>query len=165
MLVEILTESEAWDTLPERELVARRAAEAVEALVPAVPEEAEVAILFADDERVAALNHAWRDKSGPTNVLSFPAPAPAGDFPGIPRPLGDIVLAHGVVNAEAEAQGKALASHVSHLIVHGMLHLLGHHHDDDDAAAAMQALEIAAQRHLGYPDPYRTGPTPADAGH
>lgn len=165
MLVEILTEDEAWDDLPERELVARRAAEAVEALVPAVPEAAEVSILFTGNDQVAALNREWREKAGPTNVLSFPAAASPGSFPGIPRLLGDIVLAHGVVNAEAQAQGKALASHVSHLIVHGMLHLLGHDHDHDEAAEAMQALETAAQRRLGYPDPYEAGPASNDAGH
>ncbi|MGE0212122.1 MAG: rRNA maturation RNase YbeY [Parvibaculaceae bacterium] len=165
MRVEILTEDAAWDALPEREFLARRAAEVVQALVPGLPEEAEVSILFADDDRLAALNRTFRNKSGPTNVLSFPAPAPVVGIPGVPRLLGDIVLAHGVVNAEAEGQGKALASHVSHLIVHGMLHLLGHHHDDDDAAAAMQALETAAQQQLGFPDPYKTGSARVDAGH
>lgn len=165
MLVEILTEDEAWDDLPGREVVARRAAEAVEALVAAIPEEAEISILFTSDNQVAALNREWRKKTGPTNVLSFPAAASPANFPGVPRPLGDIVLAHGVVNAEAHAQGKALASHVSHLIVHGMLHLLGHDHDHDEAAAAMQALETAAQRRLGYPDPYEASPASNDAGH
>lgn len=155
--VEIVNEDKGWSALPERGRVARRAVGAAIKIARQETGKREVAILFADDARMAALNRAWRGKEGPTNVLSFPA-APVDPVPGAPRPLGDIVLARGVVTAEAASQGKPLASHVSHLIVHGVLHLLGYSHDDDRSAEAMRALETAAQRRLGYPDPYDAEP-------
>ena len=99
----------------------------------------------------ADLNATWRGASGPTNVLSFPLDAP----PGAPeRLLGDIVLCAPVVEAEATAQGKPLAAHWAHMVVHGVLHLLGHDHVEEAAAARMERLEIALLGQLGYPDPY-----------
>lgn len=156
MTLDILTEDDGWHGLRGRSAVARRAVDAVFAIVGKPEGETEVSIVFAGDAKVAELNGAWRGKPRPTNVLSFPAPAP--HIAGAPRPLGDIVLAHGVVASEAEADGKPLASHVSHLIVHGLLHLLGYDHDEEDRAEAMRAIEIAAQRSLGYGDPYEEKP-------
>ena len=117
-------------------------------------------ILLADDETVRDLNARFRGKDYATNVLSFPA-APQPGLPG-PQPLGDLVLGFGVCAAEAAAQGKTLADHLRHLVVHGMLHLLGHDHETDGEAEAMEALERAILAALGVADPYRSE---ASAGH
>jgi probable rRNA maturation factor len=112
-----------------------------------------LAIALADDAAVRKLNRAFRDKDKPTNVLSFPADARATP-PGAPRFLGDIVLARQTVRREAREQGKALADHLKHLVVHGTLHLLGHDHETETEAARMEALEVRILSGLGVPDPY-----------
>ncbi len=116
-------------------------------------ENVEVAVLFTGDEAVAKLNAQWRGNSTATNVLSFPAeafPVPAGEA----RPLGDIVLASGVVAREAAEQGKTLPHHAMHLIIHGFLHLVGYDHQNDSEAREMESLEAAILKGLGLPDPY-----------
>lgn len=153
--VDIAVEADGW---PDEEELARAAAEVVEAVMAElgggdhVP--AELSILFADDARVAGLNSRWRGKDGPTNVLSFPAPdtAAAG---ASPRGLGDIVLARETIAAEAALDGKPFDHHLRHLIVHGLLHLLGHDHENEADAAAMEALERSVLARLAIPDPYR----------
>lgn len=115
----------------------------------------EVSIRLTDDAEVRELNRLYRGQDKPTNVLSFPGDDP--DEPGIPgRPalLGDVVVAHETTVREAQAMGKPVAEHLSHLVVHGVLHLLGHDHLVDDEAAAMERLETAVMARLGYPDPY-----------
>ncbi len=98
------------------------------------------------------LNRDYRGRDYATNVLSFPAgPVPAVE----PRPLGDLVVCASVVAREARAQHKALRAHWAHLVVHGVLHLLGHDHEDDDEARRMERREIAVLRALGFPNPYR----------
>jgi probable rRNA maturation factor len=101
---------------------------------------------LADDEALRELNARWRGKETATNVLSFPAPEGFG--------LGDIALAFETVAAEAQAQGKSLAAHASHLIVHGFLHLLGYDHEDEGEAVEMEARERAILATLGVADPY-----------
>ncbi len=108
-----------------------------------------VTILLTDDATIQDLNARFRSKDAPTNVLSFPAAASAHPH------LGDLALAHGVCAREAAAQGKSLADHLSHLVVHGLLHLLGHDHEDDAPAEAMEALERVILSELGVADPYR----------
>jgi probable rRNA maturation factor len=99
-----------------------------------------------------ALNRAWRGKDASTNVLSFPAGAMAhGEEP---CPLGDVVLAAETVQREAEGQAIPLADHAAHLVVHGMLHLLGFDHERDEEADAMEALETKVLSRLGIADPY-----------
>jgi probable rRNA maturation factor len=105
-----------------------------------------VALMLADDETLRDLNARWRGQDKPTNVLSFPAPDGFG--------LGDIALAFETVAAEAQAQGKTLAAHTSHLIVHGFLHLLGYDHEDEGEAIEMEARERAILATLGVADPY-----------
>lgn len=119
---------------------------------------AELSVALADDGRVRELNRAWRKQDKPTNVLAFPAGdvTAAGTAGGPPRPLGDVIVAYETVAAEARAQGKTVAAHASHLIVHGVLHLLGFDHDTDAAAADMEAVEVAVLARLGVADPYRT---------
>ncbi|NQU71352.1 MAG: rRNA maturation RNase YbeY [Rhodospirillales bacterium] len=120
----------------------------------------EISIVLADDAMVADLNLQFRDREGATNVLSFPAlPAeneplyPAGTD-GPPMLLGDVVLAFETVAREAEDQGKKLGDHLTHLVIHGILHLLGYDHLDEAEAQTMEQLEIRVLGALGVPDPY-----------
>jgi probable rRNA maturation factor len=116
----------------------------------------DLVILLADDETVRDLNTRFRGKDAATNVLSFPAAGHAGEH------VGDIALASGVCAREAEEQGKALADHLRHLVIHGVLHLLGYDHVDDAQAERMEALERDLLRGLGVADPYAWG---ADVQH
>lgn len=143
-MIEIEVEAEAWTgALPETEAVVETAAKAALGSV-----EGDIVVLLTDDESVRELNARFRDKDRPTNVLSFPAPENAAPH------LGDIVLAYGVCATEAEAQGKTLADHLSHLVVHGVLHLLGRDHEDDGEAEEMEAEEREILAQIGVADPY-----------
>jgi probable rRNA maturation factor len=116
---------------------------------------AELSLVLGDDAMLRALNGRWRGQDKATNVLSFPALD--SELPeGAPRLLGDVVLAFETVAAEAAAQEKGLADHLRHLIVHGVLHLLGFDHATAGEAARMEALEVAVLARLGVPDPYRS---------
>jgi probable rRNA maturation factor len=113
--------------------------------------EAEVAVRVVDRAEGAALNQRYRGKAGPTNVLSFPFEAPHGvDLPW----LGDLVLCAPLVAEEALAQGKLPAAHWAHLVVHGILHLLGYDHQTEGEAAEMERIEVEVLRGLGFDDPY-----------
>lgn len=138
---------------------ARRCAKAaLAAAAGAAPAGAvEISLLFADDAALAALNAAHRNKKGPANVLSFAlwADAPGGArAPGAPAPLGDVALAFETVRREAEAAGKSFTAHASHLIVHGVLHLLGHDHMKPAEAERMERLETGILAALGVADPH-----------
>ena len=109
--------------------------------------EAELSIVLADNEFVQGLNKQWRGKDKPTNVLSFPQ-----DEPGL---LGDIILAYETVLAESELQNKDFADHTAHLLVHGLLHLLGHDHEEDHEAETMETLEISILQALNIKNPYK----------
>ena len=142
--IEVEVEADAWtDALPEAETVVRRAATAALGTVAG-----DIVVLLTDDAAVRDLNARFRDKDRPTNVLSFPAPESAAPH------LGDIVLAYGVCADEAAAQGKSLADHLSHLVVHGVLHLLGRDHEDDAEAEEMEAEEREILAGIGVADPY-----------
>jgi probable rRNA maturation factor len=152
--IAVIVKASAWERLPRAAALARRAAGA--ALAAAAPRQgaAELSIVLADNRAVRRLNRDWRGKDKPTNVLSFPAdggPRPAA----APRLLGDVIIALGVTAAEADEQGKTLAAHFTHLVVHGVLHLVGHDHERESEAARMEALEIRILRGLGIADPYR----------
>lgn len=116
----------------------------------------ELSIVLADDETVRGLNRDWRGKDQPTNVLSFAAldDEDAPIVEGAPLLLGDVILAFETCAAEAAEQDKPLADHFSHLVVHGVLHLLGYDHMDDDEAEEMESLETTLLAALGVPDPY-----------
>jgi len=147
-MIDIEIEDDAWTTaLPEAEAVALRAARAALAET-----EGGVAILLTDDATVADLNIRFRDKPGPTNVLSFPAPPSPVENPE--GHLGDIALAYGVCAREALEQGKPLAHHLQHLVAHGVLHLLGYDHLENEDAEEMEALERQILAGLDIPDPY-----------
>jgi probable rRNA maturation factor len=155
-MIDVEIEDPAWSAaLPDAAAIAVRAAEA--ALGPAgAAAEGDVAVLLTGDDAVARLNTDFRDKPGPTNVLSFPAPPSA-------RPhLGDVALAYGVCAREAAEQGKSLDHHLMHLVAHGVLHLVGYDHQTDAEAETMEALERQLLQGLGAPDPYEA-PAPADS--
>lgn len=114
----------------------------------------EISVLLTDDAAVQTMNKNWRAQDKPTNVLSFAAP-PSDDLPdGAPLLLGDIVLAFETLVQEAQAQNKPLADHFSHLMVHGMLHLLGFDHESEAQAHEMEPLEVAVLAGLGIGSPY-----------
>jgi probable rRNA maturation factor len=154
MTIAIEVEDEAWANLPGLEALAERAVNAALSSRSMTGSDADVFVLFTDDSSIAAMNAEWRGSSKPTNVLSFPTPDDQPTPVGEPKPLGDIVLALGVTTSEAEAQGKTLHDHCTHLIVHGCLHLLGHDHEDEAEAFAMERLEIEILRGLGISNPY-----------
>lgn len=148
-MIEVEIEDAAWSAaLPEAAALAERAATAALGRV-----EGDVVVLLTDDAAVRVLNARFRDRDQPTNVLSFPAAEMM--IPGQNPHLGDLVLAYGVCSGEAAAQGKTLADHLSHLTVHGVLHLLGRDHEAEDEAEAMEGEERSILASLGVADPYR----------
>jgi probable rRNA maturation factor len=149
-MIEAEIEDDGWTSdLPDVVAITERAGQAVlDELAPADGEQPGVAVLLTSDEAMAELNQRFRGKAGPTNVLSFPAPANPENH------LGDVALAHGVCAREAAEQGKSLDQHLAHLVVHGVLHLLGYDHETDREAEAMEALERSILESLGVPDPY-----------
>lgn len=150
----------AWSrALPGAALLAERAA--LTAFAAARPKRlsragAEAAVMLADDAEVRALNRAWRGRDKPTNVLAFAAldGRESPRAPAQPVALGDVVVALETARAEAAAEGKPLADHLRHLVVHGMLHLLGHDHLGAREARRMERLETKVLGLLDVPDPY-----------
>jgi probable rRNA maturation factor len=119
---------------------------------------AAVAVALIDDRAMRKLNRVYRGKDKPTNVLSFPSGEAADGKPPPRQPLGDIAIALGTVEREAKAQGKTVADHLAHLMVHAVLHLLGYDHESDPEAERMEALERKALAALGIDDPYHSAP-------
>ena len=151
------------DNLPDIEALVRQAASAAIAAGAAdvaAPEGIEVSIVLADDATVRALNRDYRGRDAPTNVLAFPQGTAASEQAAGPLLLGDVVLAYETVRREAAAQGKTLADHTRHLVVHGLLHLCGFDHDADASAAVMEQRETAILATLGVADPYAESGAP-----
>lgn len=164
-LVDVVLEDAEWAPFGLEEIAARACAATFAHLgLPA--RGYEIALLACDDARIAGLNSEFRGKDGATNVLSWPAfdlaPPEPGARPDPPPPpcpddpesLGDMALARETCLREAALQGKPVADHLAHLIVHGCLHLLGYDHVTQKDAEVMEALEIAILAKLGVPDPY-----------
>ncbi|MDA0145399.1 MAG: rRNA maturation RNase YbeY [Vibrio toranzoniae] len=119
--------------------------------IPQFQENAELTVRIVDTEESHQLNHEYRGKDKPTNVLSFPFEAP----PGIELDLlGDLIICRQVVEKEAEEQNKPLLAHWAHMVVHGSLHLLGYDHIEDDEAEEMESLETEIMQAMGFEDPY-----------
>jgi len=114
---------------------------------------AELSVVLTDDEEIRVLNAQWRHQDKPTNVLSFPVPGPRDMQP---RLLGDIVIAYETTAREAEIEHKPFAHHLSHLAVHGFLHLLGYDHETEDEAETMERREREILARLDIADPYAT---------
>ena len=152
--LDVAVEGGAWSEVADIEALAHRAVTAALGVASDAPQApVEVSLLLTDDAGVRGLNSAWRGKDKPTNVLSFPSPEQPG-VPG-PRHLGDIALAFETLQREARDEGKTVADHAAHLIVHGTLHLLGYDHETTGEAEIMEALEVKALKSLGIADPYR----------
>ena len=152
MNVELEIEFDGWHALTGLEEHAMRVAEAA---LAGQPDAGQVFLLFTSDADIQVMNRKWRNKDRPTNVLSFPAaemPVPNGEV----ALLGDVVLAYETVEREAAEQGKTLTAHSSHLIVHGILHLLGYDHETDADANAMENEERRILADLDIADPYET---------
>lgn len=161
--VDVVIEDERWQAAGLEALAARAAAATLRhlGLPPAGEDAPEIVVMGCDDARIAALNADFRGKPQPTNVLSWPAADPAPRAPGaLPAPpdadeLGDIAISYDTCTREAAAQGKPLANHATHLLVHAILHLAGFDHEDDADADTMEDAERAILATLGIPDPYR----------
>jgi probable rRNA maturation factor len=149
--LDVLIEAAAWQAIPQVADLCRRAASAALAAAADPPPHAAACLLLGDDAQIRALNRRFRNRDAATNVLSFPAAAPAA---AMPRPLGDIIIAYDFTAGEAAAEGKTIAQHLCHLVVHGMLHLMGYDHQTDGDAAIMETLERNALATLGVADPY-----------
>lgn len=116
----------------------------------------EMAVLLTDDAEMHALNQQWRGIDKPTDVLSFPSESP--EIPGQPQYLGDVAVGYETALRDAEAMQRPFEGHISHLLVHGFLHLLGYDHIEAADATIMEPLEAEILAGLGWPDPYATGP-------
>ena len=153
---DVLVTAAIWRDAPEAEALVQRAIAAAADDASPGPGDCELAVMLTDDAGIRTLNANWRGIDRPTNVLSFPALQPEGkrqaDDP--PRMLGDIAIAYETVRREADDEGKSFASHLSHLAVHGYLHLVGYDHENDADAEAMEQRERVILKQLGIPDPY-----------
>jgi probable rRNA maturation factor len=173
-MTEVLVVADCWQTQPDAEAVIHRAiataAEFVDAGLAGASlddedlGQAELAVMLIDDSGIRTLNFNWRGIDKPTNVLSFPALPPTG--PGgpddAPRMLGDIAIAYETTRSEADDEQKPFEHHLSHLAVHGFLHLIGYDHESDDDAEAMEILEAEILAQLGIPNPYTDRDPDAD---
>ncbi|MBI1274273.1 MAG: rRNA maturation RNase YbeY [Alphaproteobacteria bacterium] len=163
---------DGWKKIPRLRVSIRAAVRETGKLVPAgkLPRGAGLTIVLADDKTVRTLNHDFRGKDKATNVLSFPqfsprqlarlcrAPGKRIAPKGQPVELGDIILGYQYIVVEAKKEHKVLINHLSHLIIHGILHLLGYNHSSAMTARKMERLEISIMAALGLPDPYKAGP-------
>lgn len=163
-LVDTLEEDGRWEGFGLAPL-ATRAAAATLTHLGLDPAEFEISLMGCDDARIAELNADFRGKPSPTNVLSWPSEErgaeedggtpdlPEGD-PDMPEELGDIAIAWETCHREAEEQGKPVADHVTHLMIHAVLHLLGYDHVRDGDASLMEGIEIEVLAGLGLANPY-----------
>ncbi|MEM6535509.1 MAG: rRNA maturation RNase YbeY [Pseudomonadota bacterium] len=144
--LDMRTEDDAWRVVSDLEAVCTQA---LDAAAKIARQSGEISLLLTGNDGIKALNKTWRGKDMPTDVLSFPADP-------IDRPfLGDIAIGYGVSRRDADERGILITQHLSHLLIHGYFHLIGHDHVDDTDATEMESLEIAALASLGWPDPYR----------
>ncbi|MDP2803487.1 MAG: rRNA maturation RNase YbeY [Phreatobacter sp.] len=150
--------SDLWDGLPAAEDIVRRAVSAVsDRRDVKIPPDAELSLALADDAMVQRLNREYRSKDKPTNVLSFPAPR--GPL------LGDVIVAYQTLVREAGEEALTPSDHLTHLTIHGLLHLLGYDHESEADAVAMEAMETSILADLGISDPHATGRMMPDGTH
>jgi len=152
--VQIAVDDPALQDVPDAELIQSWANAAVLQAESNLPAD-QMTVRIVERDEITQLNEQYRQKNGPTNVLSFPFELP----PGLPAEagesaLGDVVVCAAVVKAEAAEQGKSPTAHWAHMVVHGTLHLLGYDHVQDSDAQKMESLEITVLAGLGYANPY-----------
>ena len=163
-MTEVLVVADCWQAEPGAEAVIHRAIEAAAEVADADAGEAELAIMLTDDRGIRTLNQNWRGMDKATNVLSFPALQPTGPAgpDDAPRMLGDIAISFETTREEADEERKPFDHHLSHLAVHGFLHLIGYDHENDAGAEAMESLEREILAQLGIPNPYADRDPDAD---
>ncbi len=153
LTADIVITADCWQAEPGAEDIVQRAIAAAAGAAPKRAGHAELAVMLTDDAGIRALNQNWRGIDKPTNVLSFPASAlPHGGSQL--QTLGDIAIAYETTRREAASENKPFGHHLSHLAVHGFLHLIGYDHENDDDAETMEELERGILARLGIPDPY-----------
>lgn len=164
--IAVIARDPLWrDAEPRFEELACRAADAVfrhDDICRGPDGAVEASVVLADDALVRDLNRTYRRQDRPTNVLSFANDGRPEGADG-PRLLGDVILARETVLREARDQSKSVAEHMSHLVVHGLLHLLGYDHEEAHQAERMEALEVAILAGIGIPDPYAPAPAKAES--
>ena len=155
-ITEVIVVADGWHSEPDAEAIIQRAVATAAETVNAGLGEAELAVMLTDDSGIRTLNLNWRGIDKPTNVLSFPAlpPTGAGGPDDAPRMLGDIAIAYETTRREADDEQKPFDHHLSHLAIHGFLHLIGYDHETDNDAEAMETLEAEILAQLGIPDPF-----------
>jgi probable rRNA maturation factor len=155
-VLEVLVVADCWQSEPDAEAVIRRAVATAAELVAADVGDTELAVMLTDDAGIRTLNNNWRGIDNSTNVLSFPALQPSGRRGPAdpPRMLGDIAIAYETTRREADEEQKPFDHHLSHLAIHGFLHLIGYDHEKDEPAEIMEELEREILSQLGIPDPY-----------
>jgi probable rRNA maturation factor len=156
LMSDVLVVAECWQAETDAEAVIHRAIATAAEIADADHGEAELAVMLTDDEGIRTLNSNWRGIDKPTNVLSFPALQPTGPRgpDDAPLMLGDIAIAYQTTRKEADDEQKPFEHHLSHLAVHGYLHLIGYDHENDADADIMEGLETEILAQLGIPDPY-----------
>ncbi len=154
LTIDMLIEAERWpDEADLRHLVDTAIASAIESAQLNLPEQAELSIVFSDDNHIRDLNREWRQIDKATNVLSFPTrEIKPGEMPELL--LGDIILARETIEKESVASGVSFADHLTHLVIHGFLHIFGYDHIEDKDAAVMEQLERESLHKLNIGDPY-----------
>src|ERR1700681_3928720 len=153
-ITEVLVVAECWQTEPDAEAIIHRAVAAAAEIVNAGLGEAELAVMLTDDAGIRTLNSNWRSIDKPTNVLSFAALQPPGGHEPENHPRMLVAIAYETTRREADEEQKPFSHHLSHLAVHGFLHLVGYDHEKDGEAEVMEGLERDILASLGIPDPY-----------
>lgn len=150
---DVAINADGWQSEHSLRMLVDRVLEATLHVLEFDDVDSELSLVFTDDANIRTINAKWRHIDKATNVLSFPAfPMQPGQRPG--PILGDIVIARETVQREAQEENKSFDDHLSHLIVHGLLHLTGYDHQNDDEAEQMESLERKILASLGISDPY-----------
>ena len=155
-ITEVLVVADCWQNETDVEAVIERAIAVAAEMVDADIGQAELAVMLTDDGGIRTLNKNWRGLDKPTNVLSFPALQLTTERSSqdAPRMLGDIAIAYETTRREADDEQKRFDHHLSHLAIHGFLHLIGYDHEKDQDAETMETLEREILAQLDIPDPY-----------
>jgi probable rRNA maturation factor len=153
LVVDLRIADPRWQVLDDVDALALRVLGHASAMLKAP---GEVSVLMTADPEMQDLNRQWRKLDKPTDVLSFPSDGP--DIAGQPKHIGDIALGYETALRDAAAMNRPFEAHISHLLIHGFLHLIGYDHIEPKDAAVMEPLEAKILAGLGWPDPYANGP-------